>query len=44
MPEQNIIVKIVVVIMDIFLKMDHNQLAKDTATMVFVLYLNPKAN
>jgi hypothetical protein len=44
MPEQNIIVKIVEGIMDIFLKMDQNQLAKDTATMVFVLYLNPKAN
>jgi hypothetical protein len=36
MPEQNIIVKTVVVIMDIFLKMDQNQLAKDTVTMVFV--------
>ena len=34
MLEQNIIVKIVVVIMVIFLKMDHNQLEKDIVIMV----------
>ena len=32
--EQNIIVKIVVVIMDIYLMMDLNQLEKDFVTMV----------
>jgi hypothetical protein len=34
--EQNIIVKIVVVIMDIYLMMDLNQLEKDFVTMVSV--------
>jgi hypothetical protein len=36
MLELNIIVKIVVDIMDIFLKMDHNLQEKGTVTMVFV--------
>jgi len=36
MLEQNIIAKTVVGIMAIYLKMDHNLLEKDIATMVFV--------
>ena len=36
MLEQSIIVKIVVVIMDIYLMMVHNQQEKDTVTMEFV--------
>jgi hypothetical protein len=43
MQEPSIIAKNVVAIMDIFLRMGQTQLVKDTAIMVFVWFLNPKA-